>query len=103
MAINETANDLYLSDASVWEIVLKHSVGKLPLPAPPRTWIPKQAAFFHLQRIPIEAEALFRSGELPPVHQDPFDRLLAGQALSKSLHLISPDKPFRAYGVNCIW
>jgi len=102
-ALNDPANSLHLSDVSVWEIVLKQAAGKLPLPQWPRVWIPKHAAFFHLQRVLIEHEALFRSGELPPIHQDPFDRLLAAQALAEPFHFVSPDAPFRAYGVTCIW
>lgn len=102
-AINDPANDLYLSDASIWEIALKFSKRKLPLPEKPRIWISKQTKFFHIEPVTIEAEALLRSGELPPVHEDPFDRLIAAQALGQSFHLISPDAPFPRYGVNCIW
>lgn len=102
-ALNDSSNDLFLSDVSVWEMVLKHALGKLPMPEAPRLWIPKQAAIFHLDRVVIDEEVMFRSGELPQVHHDPIDRLLAAQALTNSLHLVSPDKPFRGYGVNCIW
>lgn len=102
-AINDPANDLYLSDASVWEISLKHAKGKLPLPETPRLWIPRQIRFFQIERVEIRLEALFRSGELPDEHQDPFDRLIAAQALSEPFLLISPDEPFRAYGVSCVW
>ena len=102
-AINAPENILHLSDVSIWEISLKHSTGKLPLPEPPRIWVPKQARFFHLFRVKIEPEALFKSGELPRTHQDPFDRLIAAQALNEPFHLVSPDEPFRAYGVSCIW
>jgi len=48
-ALDDPSNVLLLSDVTVWEIVLKHQVGKLPLPEPPRTWLPKQTAFFELQ------------------------------------------------------
>jgi len=102
-AINDPAQELHLSDVSIWEIVLKHAAGKLPLPEAPRIWIPRQIDFFQLRSVNIGSEALFRSGELPPVHQDPFDRLLASQALSEPFRLISPDAPFRAYGVSCVW
>jgi PIN domain nuclease of toxin-antitoxin system len=102
-AIDNQASELYLSDVSIWEVVLKHGAGKLPLPEKPREWIPKQVAFFQLRRCSPDTEALFRSGELPPVHHDPFDRLIAAQALTEPFHLISPDLPFREYGVSCIW
>ena len=102
-ALNDSANSLYLSDVSVWEIVLKNAAGKLRLPQKPRVWIPKQSAFFQLQRLAIGHDSLFRAGELPPRHHDPFDRLLAAQALAEPFHFISPDAPFRAYAVACIW
>jgi len=102
-ALNDPQNSLLLSDTSLWEIVLKHAAGKLPLPETLRAWIPKQTAYFQIESLPIAAEALFRSGELPPLHQDPFDRLLAAQALTESLRLVSPDPPFRAFGVDCLW
>ena len=89
-AINDSRNELFLSDTSIGEIVLKHTAGKLPLPEPPRTRIPKQTAFFQLEPVRITLEALFRSGELPPVHADPFDRLLAAQAMVGGFHFVSP-------------
>ena len=102
-AISNPDNLLFLSDASVWEIALKFAAGKLPLPKAPRIWIPQQVAFFQLGRVAIEREALLRASELPPIHQDPLDRLLAAQALEEPFHVVSPDKPFRAYGVSCVW
>lgn len=102
-AINDPQNELFLGETSAWKIVLKHTAGKLPLPEPPRLWIPKQVAFFQLQSVPISLAALFTSGELPLVHLDPFDRLLAAQALVDGFKFVSPDPPFRAFGVDCLW
>ena len=102
-AIDDPQNILFLSDTSIWEILLKHTAGKLPLPEAPRTWVPKQTAFFQLHPVRISLEALFKSGELPLVHADPFDRLLAAQALVDDFKFISPDLPFRAFTVDCLW
>ncbi len=102
-AINDPENEIFLSDTSVWEMVLKHGVGKLPLPGAPREWIPRQMAAFHLTPLTIRPEAIYRAGELPPVHTDPFDRLLAAQALLGPFRFITPDPPFRSYGVDCVW
>ncbi len=102
-AINDEEGELHFSDVSIVEIVLKYRKGKLDLPAEPRAWLPDRLAFFQLQRVPIEPEAVYRSGELPPVHNDPFDRLLAAQALITPFKFITPDPPFRAYGVETIW
>ena len=102
-AINDEANERFLSDVTLWEISLKHFVGKLPLPEPPRDWIPKQSAFFDLQPLAIDAAAIFRSGELPDVHRDPFDRLLAAQAIGGSFRLITVDNVFDDLGADRLW
>jgi len=103
MALNDDAHELFVSDVSVWEIVLKHQAGKLPLPESPRAWIPKQVEFFQLRSLPAVTEAIFKSGELPDLHRDPFDRLLAAQAIVGGFQLVSPDRPFRDLGVDCLW
>jgi PIN domain nuclease of toxin-antitoxin system len=102
-ALDDEANRLYLSDVTVWEIVLKHQTGKLPMPEVPRTWLPKQAAFFDLQRQPLDLESIFRSGELPAIHRDPFDRLLCAQALTHGLTVLTPDPPFAQLGATTLW
>ena len=102
-AINDAQSEVFLSDTSIWEIVLKHSAGKLPLPEPPRIWIPQQTRFFQLQPARITPESLFKSGELPLTHADPFDRLLAAQALANGFKFLSPDAPFQSWGVDCLW
>lgn len=101
--INDSSNPLYLSDVSVWEIVLKHAAGVLPLPEPPRTWVARQTEFFQLLRAPVDLESLFRSGELPRHHRDPFDRLLAAQAVIHRLTLLSPDQPLSELGAERCW
>ena len=90
-AIDNAANELFISDVSTWGITLKHSAGKLPLPASPRRWIPAKFAFHQLQRLTLEREAIYRSGDLPRGHPDPFDRLLAAQAIGAGMTMVSPD------------
>jgi PIN domain nuclease of toxin-antitoxin system len=101
--IDAPSNQLYLSDVSIWEIVLKYTTGKLPLPEPPRIWIPKQSVFFQLTSLSINSEALFRSGEIPPLHRDPFDRLLAAQGIVHGLTILTPDSPFADLGATTHW
>ena len=76
-AIDDAGNELFVSDVSIWEITLKHSAGRLPLPGAPRRWIPAKLSYHQLQSLRLDHAALYRSGELPRVHPDPFDRLLA--------------------------
>jgi len=101
--INDPSNRLFLSDVSLWEITLKHSLGKLPLPANPREWAPRQMQFHQLERWPLETDAIYRSGELPRVHLDPFDRLLAAQAMEAGMTLLSPDVPLSRLGAARVW
>ncbi|CAN5473720.1 type II toxin-antitoxin system VapC family toxin [soil metagenome] len=102
-AIDEDGSDLFFSETSIYEIVIKHRTGRLPLPNFPRVWIPTQIEAFQLETVTIQPDAIYRSGELPPVHNDPFDRLLAAQALIAPFKFITHDPLFRAYGVDTIW
>ncbi len=101
--LNDEKNRLALSQVSVWEITLKHSVGKLPLPFPPREWIPTRRAFFQIQPVQTGESAVFRSGELPRIHADPFDRLLAAHAIEENFTIVSPDTPLSHLGAARIW
>ena len=102
-AIDNPANELWLSHASIWEVHLKHLAGKLSLPSPPRFWFSQQMAVWGVQDQAVDLESLHRTSELPPVHRDPFDRLLVAQALVHGLVLVSPDEYFPKYGLNLIW
>ena len=102
-AVDDASNVLLLSDVTVWEIVLKHQTGKLPMPEVPRAWLPKQTLFFQLQRLSIDRESIFRSGELPAIHRDPFDRLLCAQALAHDLIILTPDPPLKRLGASVLW
>ena len=93
----------HMSLASVWEISLKHRTGKLPLPQPPRYWIEEQIRLQNVEILDLVRESLYRASELPAVHNDPFDRLIAAESLVHNLAIISPDEPFKAYGCKTIW
>jgi PIN domain nuclease of toxin-antitoxin system len=96
-------HEFFVSDVSVWEVALKHSTGKLPLPDAPRVWVAEKFAHHQLQRLPLTHAAIFRSGELPRAHADPFDRLLAAQALEEQMTLLSPDVPLSLLGAARVW
>lgn len=101
--LNDSTWQRSLSQASVWEIVVKYRTGKLPLPRPPRIWIEEQARLQHVHILGLERETLYLSGELPEIHKDPFDRVIAAEALHRRMTLLSPDEPFRAYGCEVVW
>jgi PIN domain nuclease of toxin-antitoxin system len=101
--LNDPAVLRRISIASVWEIVLKYRSGKLPLPRPPREWVEQQSRIQNIGILSFEREVLYRSGELPAVHDDPFDRLIAAESLFRRQPVISPDAPFLAYGCETHW
>jgi PIN domain nuclease of toxin-antitoxin system len=102
LAIDD-ADDLFLSDVSVWELCLKWHAKKLTLPLPPRAWVSEQVKLWSLQSVGIEREHLYRSSELPELHKDPFDRLLVAQTLALGAQLVTPDSAVRQYPVACLW
>lgn len=94
---------LFLSSASLWEIAIKISTGKLILSAPFAELIPRQLALNSIKILPIEIPDLAILVDLPFHHRDPFDRLLAAQSLANSLPLISNDAIFDQYQVQRLW
>ncbi len=103
VAINDRSSELYLSDVSIWEITMKHSAGKLPLPDSPRVWVPEKLNHHQVQSLRLDPSAIYRSGELPRVHPDPYDRLLAAQAIEAGMTILSPDTPLSSLGASRLW
>lgn len=92
-----------LSVASLWEIAIKVQIGKLPLPEPADRYLLDQLSRNAIQTLPVLAShalALFR---LPPLHRDPFDRLLVAQCQVEGLPLVSGDAQLRQYAVEILW
>ena len=101
--LTDPAHDLYFSDASAWEIVIKHQIGRLPLPEAPGRWVPRMVRQHRLSPLPIDRSAIFRWGALPRIHRDPFDRMLVAQALCEDLQLVSRDPEVARYPVKTFW
>ena len=79
-AIRDPANDVYLSAVSIWEAVIKHGLGRLPLPGPPAVYLPQRRDAHGIAALPIDEAAMAHLADLPPLHRDPFDRLLIAQS-----------------------
>jgi PIN domain nuclease of toxin-antitoxin system len=92
-AIRDPENGVYLSAASVWEIVIKQAFDRLRTPEPASVTVLRLG----LQPLPIAFEHAEATAALPPLHNDPFDRLLIAQARVESLTLVSHDPAIRAY------
>ena len=99
----EPYTELYLSDASILEIAIKSSLGKIVLPESPREWLKKQVEIWEIRAVPLSREELFISAELPWHHKDPFDRLIIATAKHRQLPVISSDQIFINYGIEIIW
>jgi len=97
------AADAFLSVASCWEIAIKVSRGRLTLPKPVERFLPEQLGMNRVQLLSIDLDDVARVATLPFHHRDPFDRLLAAQALGEELTLVSADPVFRKYGVKRVW
>jgi PIN domain nuclease of toxin-antitoxin system len=101
--LNDTRNPRLLSQVSVLEIVLKYRVGKLPLPLPPEMWIPSRREFFSILDIPLSDSVIYQSGHLTSAHPDPFDRLIAAQAMERDCAVLTSDPRIRELGARVIW
>jgi PIN domain nuclease of toxin-antitoxin system len=95
----DPANEVYLSVASVWEAVIKHSLGKLPLSTPPADFLPRQRDAHGIASLPIDEGAMSHLASLPPLHRDPFDRLLVAQAMQHGLTVATVDPDVAAYPI----
>ena len=98
-AIQDSTNDVHLSVASIWEAVIKYSLGKLPLPHPPAVYLPKQRIAHGVEPLPIDEGAMEQLANLPALHRDPFDRILIAQALQYEMKIVTIDPEILAYPV----
>ena len=96
--VADGANEVYVSAASAWEISIKKALGKLKAPdgldsvVLDEGFSQLEISFFHGEK----------AGELPPLHRDPFDRMLIAQAQAEGLDIITSDAMFDRYGVKTI-
>ena len=102
-AIGDGANECYFSMASAWELAIKVSLGKLSVSGRLDRFLPEQVAANGFDTLHVEMDHVARVAGLPFHHRDPFDRLLAAQALSEDLAIVSADLVFKRYGVRRVW
>ena len=97
------SNHRWLSVASVWEIAIKLSLGKLSVVQPLGPFLRAQLAVNRIELLGITLEHAARVATLPFHHRDRFDRLLTAQCQTESLALVSHDSIFDAYAVRRLW
>jgi PIN domain nuclease of toxin-antitoxin system len=101
-AIRNPDNEVYLSVVSIWEAIIKHQLGKLPLPQPPEIYLPEQRRLHLIDSLSVDEESVTRLAGLPPLHRDPFDRLLVCQAIQHSLTIATVDSVVQSYPINIL-
>jgi PIN domain nuclease of toxin-antitoxin system len=101
--IEDPANERLVSTASLWEIAIKVSIGRLTFAQPFATLIPDQLQRNSMQVFVITLEHAAHVAILPFHHRDPFDRMLIAQSLVEAIPIISVDSALDAYGVNRLW
>lgn len=101
--IQSQRNEIFVSAASAWEIATKYRLGKLPgARALVDDFVPAIESAGYLS-LPITIEHALRAGRLTANHKDPFDRMLAAQAIHENLALISNDEQLDIFGVRREW
>lgn len=101
--ITDPANRVLLSVATVWEMVIKHQVGKLKLRDTIPRVVAEQVTTNRLEFLDIEPPHAYEILNLPLVHRDPFDRILAAQANAEGASLVTADAIFGRYPVRVEW
>lgn len=101
--IEDPNNQRFLSVASIWEVTIKSSLGRLVVPTPPSRLIREYVWSNAIEMLEITPEHLDRVHNLPYHHKDPFDRLMIAQAIHEDMRLISRDSTFNAYAVQIEW
>ena len=102
-AIEDEDNSLYLSIASLWEITIKLSLGKLDLQLSVDEMVESFLIPGGIEILQIETSHLSILRDLPLHHRDPFDRLIIAQAQAEKMTLISADGVFDLYDVDLRW
>jgi len=98
-AIEDARTPVLVSAVCVWEAAIKSALGKLRVPDD----LPERLDEFAFARLPVTEAHAWAVRALPPVHHDPFDRLLAAQAICERATIVSADEIFDAYAVTRIW
>ena len=101
-ALEDEANDLLLSVASVWEMQIKIQLGKLKLSLPLKELVKNQQEINDLMVSPVALTHVLALDALPFHHKDPFDRLLIAQSIAEGLTIVTADSQFSTYSVKLL-
>jgi PIN domain nuclease of toxin-antitoxin system len=95
--IGDPYNEIFLSVASFWEVIIKYQSGKLSLPQSPEIYFPEQRNQHLVKSLGIREDTIKQLIRLPMIHRDPFDRLIICQSLEHNLVLMTEDSMIAKY------
>ena len=101
-AIQDPSNEVHLSVVSLWEIIVKYQLGKLPLPQSPESYIPRQRQRHSIASLPLDEASVTQLATLPSLHRDPFDRMMICQALEHQMTIVTVDHVIPSYPVTIL-
>jgi len=98
-ALEDGENDVFVSSAVAWEIAIKARLGKLSLPVDPASYVAARLKSLGFRELSITFAHALATGSLPPIHADPFDRIMIAQAGVEGLTFVTRDARSREYPV----
>lgn len=101
--IEDISNERLLSIASIWEMAIKASTGKLSFTSPFDRFITEQMRQNRINLLAISVAHTAQVITLPYHHRDPFDRLLIAQAITDNMPIVSVDTAFDPYPITRLW
>jgi PIN domain nuclease of toxin-antitoxin system len=101
--IADYRNNIYLSSASVWEISIKISIGKLKLKKDLNKFISENIIQYGFTPIAVTIPHTIEIAKLPEIHKDPFDRILIAQSIVEKIQIITSDKYINKYNIKTVW
>ena len=99
----DPAHEIHLSAVSGWEIAVKYGRGALRLSEPPERLIPFAREKYGIAALPLDEESVLHAHRLPPLHRDPFDRMLVCQSIVHGMSILTPDPLIVQYPVRTLW
>jgi PIN domain nuclease of toxin-antitoxin system len=99
----DAGNDIFFSMASIWEMAIKSSIGKISFESNLEDFVEDHIKGNNIEILKIELPHILRIERLPFHHRDPFDRLIIAQAIEDNISVIGNDTEFDKYKVNRVW
>jgi PIN domain nuclease of toxin-antitoxin system len=101
--VSSGVNEIFISNASLWELSIKLSLGKIQIGISLFDLVKDHIIENDFKLLGIEVPHIIQVSSLPFYHRDPFDRLIASQSIIENMTIISSDEIFDKYGINRIW